>query len=111
MFKLSIWWKDAIVKLCLLYCVFQILIQLIQIIQTFYNLSNPLIPEQLAYYASFSNMLLVPFWLLGAYLFFSYLKKQSFLADKFWVIPVSLLLLLIGNSVIMFLAFRFNPFS
>jgi hypothetical protein len=111
MFKLTIWWKDAIVKLCLLYCVFQILIQLIGIIQIFYNLNNPLIPEQLAYYASFSNMLLVPFWLLGEFLFFVYLKKKTLLAAKFWVVPVSLLLLLIGNSVILFLAFRFNPFS
>jgi hypothetical protein len=111
MFSLSLWWKDATTKLCLLYCGFQTLVQLLGIFRIFTNLNNPLIPESMFYFASFAHFSLITFWLIGAYLFFRFLKNQVILKNKFWLIPLLLLGMIVGHSVLLFLTFQFNPFG
>ncbi len=111
MFKLSMWWKDLITKLCVLYCVFQVVARFLQVISFFIDLKNPLIPSGLKYYASFPNFLLIPFWAIGAYLFWKFLSKQDVLAYRFWFIPSLMLAMFTLCTVITLLAFEFNPFA
>ncbi len=111
MFKLSMWWKDAITKLCLLYCVFQFFLQFYYVFFHFTQPRNPLIPESLAYFASFSSFLLIPFWAIGVFFYWKSLKNIPLLESRFWFIPMSLFGFLLGNTIILILAFQFNPFG
>jgi hypothetical protein len=53
----------------------------------------------------------MPFWVFGAYLFWRLAKNQKILKDQFWVIPVSMLGMFMGHSLVILLAFQFNPFA
>ena len=111
MFKLSMWWKDAITKLFLLFSIFQIIVQIYGVYSAFAFAYNPLIPESLAYFASFVHLLLIPLWILGSILFWRYLNNQAVLKNKFWLIPLLMFGLFIGQYILVLLSVLFNPFD
>ena len=110
-FKLSSWWKDLITKLLLLYSAFGVLGGVFSIIQAYFSVQNPLIPDYLAHHMAFPFYILIPLWAFGVGFYYSALKTKKYEERQFWVIPTSLLAFLGLEIIIIRFSILINPFG
>jgi hypothetical protein len=110
-FKLSSWWKDLITKLLLLYSAFGVFGGVSTIIQAYFSVQNPLIPDYLGHHMAFPYFFLVPLWAFGVWFYYSALKTKKYQERQFWVIPVSLLAFWGLETIIIRFSIVINPFG
>ena len=110
-FKISSWWKDIITKLLLLYAALKAISPVFTILQAYFNTDNPLIPDYLIRHMAFPNYFLIPLWAFGVWFYYSALKTKKYEEQKFWLIPISLLVFWGIETIIFRLSITFNPFG
>ena len=110
-FKISSWWKDLITKLILLYAALKAISPVYTILQAYFNIRNPLIPDYLIWHMTYPYYFLVPLWGFGVWFYYSALKTKKYAERNFWVIPIGLIVLW-GIEIIIFRAsIFFNPYG
>ncbi|MEM7087423.1 MAG: hypothetical protein AAF489_14650 [Bacteroidota bacterium] len=113
-FKISLWWKDLITKLILIFAFFNVFKNMYLVYFCFAEFDsnkNPLIPDYIANYMAFPHYFLIPLWALGVWFYYTSLTTKKYFEREFWVIPTGLFVLW-GLEVIVFRFSQFiNPFG
>lgn len=110
--KLSIWWKDLILKISLLFVTYKVIASFYAIYKAFRTIDkNPLIPDVLYKYVAFPYYFLTPIWIILFVVLLQLIIKEHLILKWFWVVMIGVVVFEFSEFYLYYLLCLVSPYA